>query len=197
MKRFAYFFSTLLILLTISGTTNAQYPKLLWSKHFPSDAIIQDFTANDIIETSNGDYVIAGSMTEPGRSVVYVTRINSEGDTVWSRIYPATDFVGNPYNEEALAITQVETGNFCVVGYRIVEPSDQGQRARILVMEIDAHGKKLGFNLMGRTYAWSEAHSIKKTANNRYILSICLTGSVLAGYDISKIGGGHPDTCSS
>ena len=171
MKKFTSFLSALLILSAISGTTNAQYPKLLWSKHFPSDAITQDFTANDIIETSNGDYVIAGSMTEPGRSVVYVTRINSEGDTVWSRIYPATDFVGNPYNEDALAITQVDNGNFVVVGYRIVEPSVEGQRARILVMEIDALGKKLGFNLMGRTYAWSEAHSIKKTANNRYILT--------------------------
>ncbi|MCK4854527.1 MAG: T9SS type A sorting domain-containing protein [Bacteroidales bacterium] len=171
MKRSACFFSTLLILLAISGTTSAQYPKLLWSKHFPSDAITQDFTANDIIEASNGDYVIAGSMTELDKSVVYVTRINSEGDTVWSRTYPATDLAGNPYNEDALAITQIENGNFCVVGYRIVEPSAAGQRARTLIMEIDALGKKLDFNLVGRTYAWSEAHSIKKTANNRYILT--------------------------
>ncbi len=171
MKRIEYFFSALLILLTSLGTTQAQYPKLLWSKHFPSDAITLDFTANDIIEASNGDYVIAGSATEPGRKMVYVARIKSDGDTVWSRTYPAADFVGNPYNEDALAITQVENGNFIVVGYRIVEPSVEGLRARTLVMEIDAFGKKLDFNLMGRTYAWSEAHSIRKTANNRYILT--------------------------
>jgi len=115
--------------------------------------------------------VIAGSMTEPGRSVVYVARIQSNGDTVWSRTYPASDFVGNPYDEEALALTQVENGNFIVVGYRIVEPGTEGPRARTLVMEIDAFGKKLDFNLMGRTYAWSEAHSIRKTSNDRYILT--------------------------
>ena len=80
--------------ITSLGTTQAQYPKLLWSKHFPSDAITLDFTANDIIEASNGDYVIAGSATEPGRKMVYVARIKSDGDTVWSRTYPATDFVG-------------------------------------------------------------------------------------------------------
>jgi hypothetical protein len=75
----------MLILLSISGATQAQFPKILWSKHFPSDAITEDYTANDIIETPNEDFVIAGSMTVPGRSVVYVTRLTFEGDTVWAR----------------------------------------------------------------------------------------------------------------
>ncbi|KPL14234.1 MAG: hypothetical protein AMS26_11430 [Bacteroides sp. SM23_62] len=143
----------------------------MWSKHFPSDAVTWDYTANDIIETSNGDLVIAGSMTAPERSIVYVTRMNSEGDTIWPRSYPAIGINEFEFNEEALAIIQVPTGGFCLTGYRIVEPSTEGPRARVLLMELDADGNKERYGLVGRTYAQSEARSITKAHNQKYIVT--------------------------
>jgi hypothetical protein len=72
MKKIAFNLPALLFFRAIPDTTHAQFLQWLWSQHFPSDAIAWDYTANDIIETSNGDLVIAGTKTAPGRSIVYI-----------------------------------------------------------------------------------------------------------------------------
>ena len=172
MKKSIFYYLAFIILSMLSQTISAQYPQWWWTTAIPSSSITNwDYTVNDIIETSNGDLVIAGSKTTTGRSIVFVARLNSEGDTLWTRTYPAIGINDVEFNEDALGIIQVPTGGFCVAGYRIVEPSMEGPRSRVLLMELDADGNKVRYGLVGRTYAQSEARSITAAGNNKYIVT--------------------------
>ncbi len=72
--------------------------------------------ANAIIEASDGGYLVAGmSGSYPGPGQVYVLKIDTTGDSLWSRTF------GDVYFNEANAVIQASNGNYLVAGYKSID----------------------------------------------------------------------------
>ena len=81
----------------------------LWTRTYGGSA--DDF-ASSIQRTADGNYIIAGSTTSFGvsGSAAYLIKINSSGDTLWTKI------VDEPGGDGAAAVQQTFDGGFIVAG---------------------------------------------------------------------------------
>jgi hypothetical protein len=89
---------------------------LQWQKNLGGSA--DDF-AYDVIETSAGNFIVAGSTKSNngqvtnyrGGSDYWITKLNSSGTLQWQKTY------GSSSDDEANAITQLTNGGYVITGY--------------------------------------------------------------------------------
>ncbi|MEO0470491.1 MAG: caspase family protein [Bacteroidota bacterium] len=82
----------------------------IWRKYFGGE----DFDwANDLIETRDGNYVVAGYTKDPmsGKNNAWVFQLDRYGDQMWSHVY------GGEKADEARSITQTRDGGYAVAGF--------------------------------------------------------------------------------
>jgi hypothetical protein len=114
-------------------------------------------------ETDDGGYVIAGKSNSfgAGLSDVYVIRIDSEGDTVWTRTY------GGPEDDEAYSIRGASDGGYLIAGK---SSSFGAGLSDVYLIRIDSGGD----TIWTRTYGGpedDEAYSIEGTSDGGYIIA--------------------------
>ena len=86
------------------------YGQEMWRKYLGSD----DFDwANDIIETQDGNYVVAGYSQDPetGNNNAWVVELDRAGRVQWSHTY------GGAQGDEAKSIIQTQDGGFAIAGF--------------------------------------------------------------------------------
>jgi len=101
---------TSLFLVSLCQTLNAQAPDTLWTKTIGYD-VGEYFTS--IEQTSDGGFILAGfteSFSVDSSSEYWLVRLNSSADTVWTKVYPATDKYDNQ-----IAL-QTADGGFAIAG---------------------------------------------------------------------------------
>jgi uncharacterized delta-60 repeat protein len=81
----------------------------LWTKTYGGASWDQ---ASAITPTSDGNFIVVGYTYSfgAGNPVIYLLKINSDGDTLWTKRY------GGTYDNWANAITPTSDGNFIIVG---------------------------------------------------------------------------------
>ncbi|MFI5220714.1 MAG: T9SS type A sorting domain-containing protein [Bacteroidia bacterium] len=130
--------------------------------------------ANAIAPASDGGFLLAGhSETDSFDCQFYLIRVNSSGDTIWTRMF------GGVYDDAASAVIQTNDGNFVLAGFAD-ENSPSGSDAYIV--KIDISGNILWAKKYGST-ANEYANSIRQTADGGYIFA-GKKENPTAGYDV-------------
>lgn len=83
--------ASLFLVFFLASLSLAQGPDTLWTRTFGGSD--NDY-AYDIQQTSDGGYIIAGYTYSFGSGGAYLIKLNSEGDTVWTRVYDEYGEVG-------------------------------------------------------------------------------------------------------
>jgi hypothetical protein len=145
------------------------YGDTIWTKAYGGSG---NELAKSVIETSDSCYIIAGRTNSFGSGGydVYVLKLDSSGDTLWTRTYGSTN------DEWANSICQSSDGGYAIVGYA----DFLGIGSNVYLLKIDS----LGILEWTRTFSRSsndEGHSIKATIDGGYVIA----GS--ANYDVYVI----------
>jgi len=80
---------------------------LIWEKNFGEEGFDQ---GNDLIETIDGSYAIAGTSSNEGNIDSYILKTDSSGSLLWHRLF------GGPYYDNGNSIFETEEGDFVVAG---------------------------------------------------------------------------------
>jgi hypothetical protein len=144
----------------------------LWTRVYGSDG---DDRAYSVRQTSDGGYIIAGSSNSFGQGDldVYLVKTDSQGDTLWTRIYGGIDI------SEAYSIRLTSGNGYIIVGYT-TSPITMSYEFYVL------RTSSVGDSLWARTYGGTDndwARAIQLTADGGYII---------AGYTYS-FGAGNLD----
>jgi hypothetical protein len=145
----------------------AAAPDSLWMRAY-GDSNIQQ--CRDIIETLDGGYAFAGYTVLPGVGIpnhydVYVVRLDSDGDTLWTNHY------GGLGNDVGYALRQTSDGGFIVAGYSAY-PDDPSNRDVYLV-KLDSLGAQQWEKRYGGA-GRDEAYDVQVLAGG--------SGFILTGY---------------
>ena len=180
--------------LSIAGTTNSygqggaeQYlfcidlsGNILWAKTYGGGN--NDF-AQSLVKSSNGGYAIAGYTQSYGAGLAdaYVVRIDSSGDTLWTKV------VGGTEVERALSICEMNDGSFVIVG-----KSDGfgGLDNDLFVFKLDALGDTLWTKRFGG-FSEDEGRLVRPTPDGG-VLVVGVSGSFGDGgiYAVRLTSGG-------
>ncbi|MBL4586034.1 MAG: T9SS type A sorting domain-containing protein [Flavobacteriales bacterium] len=138
--------------LTIDGDT-------IWSNHFGGEA--WDF-ARQVIPLDDGGYALFGQTYSygQGKGDFYLLRLNSLGDTLWTRTY------GGPELESGESIALASDGGFFLAGY--TESFGAGKKD-MYVVRTDSDGD----TLWTRTYGGVEddfAYTVVATSDDGFVL---------------------------
>ncbi len=131
----------------------------LWRQYFGN----ADFDwANDLIETRDGNYVIAGYTRDErtGKNNAWVFQINRHGEMMWSRNYGGEDA------DEARSIVQTHDGGFAVAGFSF---SEGRGKSDIWLLRLNAVGEIIWDKQYGGV-GIEKAYSIAETADEGFLL---------------------------
>jgi len=148
-----------LLILFLSILTNQIFaqPDTLWTKIHGGPL---DYRAYDIEQTSDGGYMIVGSVTTlAGDDDVYLMRTDSSGDTIWTKTY------GNNLNEQAFCINPTSDNGFILVGNRREDRSD------IYVLKIDSVGDTL----------WTKIYGDESSEHSSFVMETSDNGLLIVG----------------
>jgi hypothetical protein len=113
-------------------------------------------------QTSDRGYIIAGSTVSFGDSFqVYLIKINTNCDTLWSRAYGGTEL------EFGYSVQQTSDGGYIIVGQT---NSFGAGYDDVYLIKTNA----LGDTLWTRTYggaSWDEGYSVQQTSDGGYIIT--------------------------
>ena len=131
----------------------------LWTRSFGG---ADNRTANDVKQTSDGGYILAGGNPHSGGSEydMYLVKTDSLGDTLWTRTYGGSDRDG------AVSVLQTEDGGYIATGYTRSFGAGEGD---IWVIRTDL----LGDTIWTRTYGSVDneyATSMQETLHGGYII---------------------------
>jgi len=132
----------------------------LWTRSFGG---ADNRTANDVKQTSDGGYILAGGNPHSGGTEydMYLVKTDSLGDTLWTRTYGGSDRDG------AVSVLQTEDGGYIATGYTRSFGAGEGD---IWVIKTD----HLGDTLWTRTYGSVDneyATSMQETLDGGYIIA--------------------------
>ncbi|MBN2681207.1 MAG: T9SS type A sorting domain-containing protein [Bacteroidales bacterium] len=124
----------------------------LWSKTYN---FLENDAIYDIVQTSDGGYLFAGSADFAG----FIVRTNASGDIVWQEIYQE-EFYHWQYHE----IAKTADNQYVVVG---TENSGATSGYEVNLIKIDDSGNET----WNYTYAAGYGYSVKQTSDNGFIVS--------------------------
>ncbi|MDD2890240.1 MAG: carboxypeptidase regulatory-like domain-containing protein [bacterium] len=109
MKKF-----TLLLGILIATNVIAAAPDTLWTKTFGGASNEFGYSVQSVSGGSDSGFIIVGSTYSfgAGGADIYLVRVNSSGDTLWTRTY------GGANDDNGYSVQQTFDGGFIVGGYR-------------------------------------------------------------------------------
>lgn len=132
---------------------------ILWQKYFGGSG---DETGEDLMMTSDGNYMITGVTTSFGSGLrdIYVIKINDSGTLLWSKTF------GGTADDGGSSLCQAPAGDVMLFNYT----DNYGAINRDLyVIRINSSGDSLSSWLYGGN-EYEEAQSIEPTADGNFIL---------------------------
>lgn len=152
--------------------TNAQ-GDTLWTKHYGG---ADNDGGCSVQQTADGGYIIAGwtqSFSSPPSVDIYLIKTNSQGDTLWTRVY------GGTINEAGYSVQQTQDGGYIIAGnydsLQIVE--------RAYLIKTNAQGDTLWTRKYGAEYGGGWGSSVQQTPDGGYIIAgTC--GPLWGDYDV-------------
>ncbi len=129
----------------------------------------------DIDKCDDGGFVIAGFTYSfgMGQSDVYLVRIDSSGDTLWSRVY------GGESRDEAYSIMQLDDGGFIITG--LTQSFGEGS-SDIYVLRTDPDGDTIWTRTIGDENR-QEANSVVVTTEGNFVVAGMMEFPVTRGQD--------------
>jgi hypothetical protein len=142
------------LILAFGLAVYADAPDSLWMRAY-GDSLNQECRC--IIQTFDGGYALTGytavsTVGMPSQTDVYVVRIDSDGDTLWTRRY------GGLGNDVGYAIRQTSDGGFIVAGYYTYV--DDPNNRDVYLVKLDSHGTKEWERLYGYS-GYDEANDVQ------------------------------------
>ena len=137
---------------------------LIWNKTYGGD---RSDEGHSVLETSDGGYVIVGETSSFGERAtdVYLIKIDSEGNEIWSRTYG--DIEGD---ERGYSVQETSDGGYIVAG--MSWPLEQ-QNPDFYLLKADSDGKKLwsrSYTGPDGHWSWDWGRSVLETGEGGYIL---------------------------
>ena len=205
MKRI--FRSSLLLLsfLCLIQLANSQELPVRWAEFFPTDWEANNFTAEKIIEITNGGIVVAGtrrfeSLTQPHNEVM-VMRIDVDGDMIWQKSFggetvdyirdstgAVTDTIYTPWEQVAHDMLQTHEGNFLVTGFRDESSDRTPSSNHLLLIEISPSGEVITESsfLYINMYDY-EGYSIAPAIGGGYVVAATLRADGFGSNDLMML----------
>lgn len=121
--------------------------------------------ANDLIETRDGNYVLAGYTRDQksGKNNAWVFQLNRHGELMWSRTYGGKDA------DEARSIIQTKDGGFAVAGFSY---SNSKGKSDIWLLRLNAVEKSSGINIMVGAASKKPIQSLKLATKALLLVAI-------------------------
>lgn len=145
----------------------------LWTRTMGNKT--EDDAANAVIPTSDGGFIVGATSfgyQKPGRSDWWLIKLNSNGDTVWTRV------VGTPdYYEYLTSIIPASNGDFIVAGIRSTPVGN------ILITKFDHNGNMIWEKYLDE-FIGGFTTSMSVTPDGSIYVSLGTTGS---DYGIVKL----------
>lgn len=168
------FFTALIIVvgtICCSSGVFAQ-PDTLWTKTYGGT---EDDRANSVEQTPDGGFIMTGSSYLPGIGYkVYVLKTDSNGDTLWTKVYGNSGQVtrGN-------AVHNTTDGKYIVAGDMV---------GQIFLMKIDVNGDTLWRKLYNTIFEVARCNDMITTNDGGFILAGYRTiGTTLNDYYLIKV----------
>lgn len=134
-----------------------------WRKTYP---LSSDGFLYSVRETADGGYIVAGGITTADTLPAYydllLMKIDSSGDTIWTRTY------GRNGNDEGRCVRQTSDGGYIVVGS--VDGSDFYYPGNLWLLKTDEHGDTIWSRRYGSLWE-DEGRWIEKTSDGGFIIS--------------------------
>lgn len=133
----------------------------VWTKVYGDRSINIDDAAYAVREVEGGGYIVGGfTMTlGAGGADSWLLRIDSEGDTLWTRTY------GSIYDEYCLDVLQTSDGGYIMTGFQ--EIPDRGKD--VYIVRTDQRGDTLWTKTVGG-FNDDLGDQILITKNNQYVI---------------------------
>jgi hypothetical protein len=133
---------------------------VLWSKTYGGT---QWEGANEICQINNDDYIVVGYTNSfgSGENDVFLIKLNSDGDTIWTRTY------GGSSNDRGYSIKQTFDGGYIITGY---SNSFGTGNADVYLIKTDESGD----TLWTKTYGGSQhdvGRCVQQTSDSGYVIA--------------------------
>lgn len=151
---FSYHNDVYLIRTNANGDT-------IWTRTYGTSS--EDEYGYCIQQTTDGGYIIVGNKGTYWTYRIYLIKTDSEGDTLWTRIYNygSCTYYGN-------SIQQTTDGGYIIVGYA---DSYSWQDTDVFLMKINAVGDTLWTkHYSGGSNLYDEGNSVQQTSDGGYIV---------------------------
>ena len=132
----------------------------VWTRRYGGN---DDDRGYSVAQTTDGGYIVAGRTNSYGAGSydVYVLKLNSSGDSVWTRTY------GGSFNDRGHSVAQTFDGGYIVTG---VTRSFGAHSDDIYVLKLSSSGD----TVWTRTYGgsdWDVGQSVVQTSDGGYIIA--------------------------
>lgn len=110
-----------------TGNTNAYIIKtdangnIAWTKTFASPGAVNTESCNEIQNTSDGGFILTGTSGYTSNHEILVIKLNSVGDTLWTRIfYQFYSSINDTSSHVGKSVIQTSDGGYMVLGNLVV-----------------------------------------------------------------------------
>ncbi len=149
-----------LFVLLILGTASASIaPKVEWEKKFGYDKYD---TANDVKQTSDGGYIVAGETYNGEDTDAWIIKLDSNGNVIWEKKFGGSNW------DNANAIQQTSDGGYIFAGTYTNESDNLDVQAWIV--KLDANGNVIWEKKFGGNGS-DGASAIQQTKDGGYIFA--------------------------
>src|ERR1051326_907840 len=149
---FSYYPDLYLVKTNANGDT-------LWTRAFGGN---ESEYGNSIIETGDGNYLLAGTTKSFGAiyNDIYLIKFNPSGDTLWSKIY------GGTYNDGPGSMINTADGGFIISGNTM----SYGEGNDTYLLKLNSDGDVEWSKTYGRSTEGNIGTCIRQTIDNGYII---------------------------
>jgi regulation of enolase protein 1 (concanavalin A-like superfamily) len=119
-------------------------------------------------QTSDSGYIITGSTSSLGVSIadVYLIKINSQGDTLWTKTYGGVGTDGSDI-DVGRSVQQTSDGGYIIAGLTYSSGAGSGD---VYLIKTDSRGDTLWTRTFGGG-AYDEAHSVQHTSDGGFVIA--------------------------
>jgi hypothetical protein len=182
MKKLLYVSTVLLILSFSKGQAQN-----IFQKTFDGDSSISITVGMDVKQTSDGGYILVGLTNSYGAGDrdIYVIKLNSVGDTIWTRTF------GNSTIDDGYSIIQTPDNCYVITG--VITDQNNNYKSDAFLLKIDQDGNIKWMKTYDSGKATAFASSILQTHDGGFLLSGGTSDSIYFAYIIKTDSVGNPE----
>lgn len=120
--------------------------------------------SEDVVQTSDGNFVITGTVFDGLSKSVFLTKTDDSGNTVWTKYY------GGTKDDFGYAVDIVDSGGFIITGGTYSYSTGQFTNADIWLVRTDNNGDTLWTRSYGGTES-EEGFSVKSCDDGGYVIT--------------------------